>query len=65
MKKQHVTQETNWLYKQEDASYRHFTKEVALPDNADYWNECTNAEKEEWEHDHPQPEPEPEPKVEQ
>lgn len=37
---------------------RLFRKEVYLSDNAEYWAECTNEEKEQWEQEHPAPEDE-------
>ena len=50
-----------WLY-QDEGQKREFYPSVTLakPENAQYFSECTNAEKEAWEEEHNPPEPEEE-----
>ena len=61
VRKQVPSNPDNWLYRDFSTDDRCFTKLVYLGKNDTPWNECTNAEKEQWEREHPQPEPEPEP----
>lgn len=57
VRKQTPDNANNWLYSK-DGYERIFSKEVYLPNGAQPWAECTNAEKISWEESHPQPEPE-------
>lgn len=53
--------EGKWLYQDSGENQRDFWKSVTLCDvkYADTFNECTDAEKEEWKREHEEPEPEP------
>ena len=57
--KTQTAQGDNWLFKEVSLNDRLYAKTVLLPDNADYWLECTNEEKVQWEREHSQPELEP------
>ena len=52
---QRPTPPNDWLYK-DDENTRQFRTAIYLPDGADEWPQCTDAEKEQWEAEHPQPE---------
>jgi len=54
---QYPTPPNEWLYKDENEN-RLFSDYVIRPTDSEPWNECTNADKEEWEKSHPQPQPE-------
>ena len=47
--KTQTVKEGNWLYQDQSENYRYFTKEIYLPDDAELWSECTQAEREQWE----------------
>ena len=47
-----------WLYKDEGEESRLFAKKVALPEGAEPWSGCTDAEKVQWEEAHRPPDPE-------
>lgn len=58
MSKQTPSVEDNWLYQDDKNDNRTFSKCVYLPDGAEPWAECSEAEKQAWEEAHPIPEPE-------
>ena len=63
--KTQTAKDGNWLYQDQSENYRYFTKEIYLPDDAELWSECTQAEREQWEEEHkPEQELEPEPQTE-
>lgn len=45
----------NWLHNNAQDWQRIFSKLVYLGKDAEPWQECTDAEKEQWEADHPEP----------
>ena len=53
---QRPTPPNEWLYKDISENERLFVRVVTLPDGATLWEQCTNAEKEQWEAEHPAPE---------
>ena len=59
MKKQKA-KDGNWLYEDQlDGSRFYRNNEIYLPDNVEFWHECTDAEKVEWEETHKPKEVEP------
>ena len=50
--KPQIAQEGKWLYQDQSENYRYFTNEIYLPDDAEFWPDCTNEEKEAWEEEH-------------
>lgn len=56
IKKQTPKNSENWLYN-DGTSGRTFSKVVYLPSTAEYWQECTDAEKQAWEEAHKPEEP--------
>lgn len=48
----------DWLYKDLEEDHREFSKLIYLGINDTPWNECTQAEREQWEEEHkPAPDP--------
>ena len=63
MKEQRPTQPKEWLTRllTADEKDREFAKVLSLPDNAEFWDEWTQEQWQEWQDEYnPQPEPEPE-----
>ena len=59
MRKQEPKKPDNWLYRDLDNNDRDFTKYIYLGVNDTFWDECTDAEKQEYESKQPEPVPEP------